>query len=162
MKYQFLDQLSPSISLYYRGQSKHTSPFSITISILSYMALVSISIIFFYLFLQNNFVSAFYYNRNLPDTGIFYLNENQLFHIVAFSSKESYNPKILSVIGMKNMVGIKPLEYVEQSKVDHWIYEELDKSHYQPQTQQLISEVQAVKNVTLCVSKFYNSQKKQF
>ena len=158
MKYQVLEQISPSISLYYRGQSKHTSPFSITISILSYMTLATISIIFFYLFLQHNFVSAFYYNRYIADTGIFYLNESNLFHVVAFT--DEYDERAISVIGIKDMIGTTSLENLNQSEVDHWIYEKCDKSHYSAQTQSMIDSVHSAKNVILCVSKYYNSKTK--
>ena len=157
MKYQILDQISPQIFFYYRGQTKHTSYFSTCVSILTYLSLFTISGIFIYNFFYKPFPTAFYYNRYIKDTGIFYLNESSLFHLVTFTLESQYEPKAISVIGLTNVQSIPTLDALIIDTIDHYIYEECYEGNFSASIKEYYNSVRKMKNVTLCISKFYNS-----
>ena len=59
----FIDIISPKITLYYKGQTKHSSLPSQIISIITILALTVLSVIFSLDFFLKKNPTCFYYNR---------------------------------------------------------------------------------------------------
>ena len=149
----FIDIISPKITLYYKGQTKHSSLPSQIISIITILALTVLSVIFSLDFFLKKNPTCFYYNRYIDDTGVFPLNSSSMFHFISF---ENYNwdPKAFSMIG----VGVSENKYIttkDNTDFNFWIYEKCthddigDKAKY-------LDNYTIFQNA-LCVKKFYNA-----
>lgn len=99
MTLEILDQLSPRITLMYKGHLCHTSLFSPVISIITYLLLLAISLFFIYKFLFESTPSSYLYNRHINDTGRFELNTS-LFHFISFDGLEPFDNKTINIIGL--------------------------------------------------------------
>jgi len=149
----FIDIISPKITLYYKGQTKHSSLPSQIISIITLLTLTILSVIFSLDFFLKKNPTCFYYNRYIDDTGIFPLNSSSMFHFISF---ENYNwdPKAFSMIG----VGVSENKYIsikDNTDFNFWIYEKCtsddigDKAKY-------LNNYTIFQNA-LCIKKFYNA-----
>ena len=74
------DFLSPKITLYFKGNYKHSSISSGIITILSYL-IILVCIIYYTLdFIDRGNPTIYFFNRYVEDTGTFGLNSSSLFH----------------------------------------------------------------------------------
>ena len=152
----YLDFISPDIKLYDKGRTKHTSIFSIIISIISFTVLMALSIIFSLEFFLHKNPTAFYYNEFVDDIGVFYLNHSSFFHCISFDNYSAYDRKAFSLVGVQNSIEATYVANNNESNFDHWIYDKCDKSDIDEYYQFLNDKIVYFEN-GLCIKKFYNS-----
>ena len=149
----FIDIISPKITLYYKGQTKHSSLPSQIISIITLLTLTILSVIFSLDFFLKKNPTCFYYNRYIDDTGIFPLNSSSMFHFISF---ENYNwdPKAFSLIG----VGVSESKYInmkDNTDFNFWIYEKCTSDDIGDKAKYL--DNYTIFQNALCIKKFYNA-----
>ena len=62
-----LDILSPYITLYFKGEKKHSSKFSVLLSIITYAIASAAGIYYIIDFINRNDPKAYFYNRYVED-----------------------------------------------------------------------------------------------
>ena len=161
MSFQVPDTISPHITLYYHKERKHSSFFSRIISLLACIAIIVLSLLFLYDFFSRAIPNAFYYNKFINDTGIFYLNQSGIFHSILLNNYTSYDKKAITVIGLANTLGIAYLKQPNPEFYDHWIYDICDVDAFPKRIKEDIqSKIEKFKG-GLCISKFYNKTTKE-
>ena len=159
MSFQFPDEISPNITLYYKNETKHSSLFSKILTFFAYIGVAAISCFFIYDFLSKKLPNAFYFNKFINDTGSFYFNTSGLFHVV--SPWGQYDKRAFTVLGLRNIgvgtfvVNPNPENY------DHWIYEQCDQSEFPKSVKEYLGEGIEKFKYSLCISKFYNKTTKK-
>lgn len=162
MSFQFPDEVSPNITLYYKNDTKHSSLFSKILSFFAYIAVAAISCFFIYDFLSKKLPNAFYYNKFINDTGSFYFNSSGIFHIVYPWIKTEYDKRAFTVIGLRNVgIGNYVVEPTPEN-YDHWIYEQCDNNDFPKNIKEYLGDGIDKFKISLCVSKFYNKTTKEF
>ena len=156
MIFYYLDFISPDIQLYYKGRTKHSSIFSIIISIVSFITLLVLSIIFSLDFFLHKNPTSFYYNQFIDDIGIYYLNHSSFFHFVSFDNYYAYDKRAFSLVGVQNSNEATYVANNNESNFDHWIYDRCEKSDIDEYYNILYNFTQYFQN-GLCVKKYYNS-----
>lgn len=161
MSFQLPDTISPHITLFYHKERKHSSFFSRIISLIACLAIIILSVLFIYDFFSRSLPNAFYYNKFINDTGIFYLNQSALFHSILLNNYSSYDKKAITVIGLANTLGIAYLKQPNPEFYDHWIYDICEVSTFPIGIKEDIkSKIDKFKG-GLCISKFYNKTTKE-
>ena len=77
-----LDMLSPYITLYFKGEKKHSSKFSGILSIITYLLVLIISIYYIVEFVNKKSPKAYFFNRYVEDAGDFTLNSSSMFNFI--------------------------------------------------------------------------------
>ena len=157
MFFYFFDFISPDVKLYYKGRTKHSSIFSIIISIFSFILLMILSIIFSLDFVLHKNPTSFYYNKYIEDIGIYYLNHSSFFHFVSFDNYSAYDRRAFSLVGVQNSVESTYIANNNESNFDHWIYDRCDNSDIGEYNKILNNYTHYYQN-GLCVKKYYNSK----
>ncbi len=156
---KFIDFISPPITLYYKGEFKHTSNISILLSILSITTLLVLSVIYSLDFILHKNPTSYYYIRYIEDTGFFPLNSSSMFHFIAFGNSSVWDTSAFSVIG----VGVSELGYIAIKDVedfDFWIYDKCEGSVDAGNKINLLGNYSKYYTNALCIKKFYNSTSK--
>ena len=161
-----LDFLSPKITLYFKGRSKHSSIFSGLITILSYLIILA-SIIYYTLdFIDRSNPTIYFFNRYIEDTGVYPLNESSLFHYISLISA-SKNKTINYDFNSISILGIKiPLEsYIQRynySNNDHWEYAlcNYDEDITYKKIKDIIDK--NTFSQSSCIKKYYSSKDKKY
>jgi hypothetical protein len=159
-KLYFLDFISPKVQLYYKGKTSHTSLASIIISILTFLILLVLSIIFSLDFFLNRNPTAFYYNRYISDVGIYPLNSSKLFHFISFGNYSVYTKKAFSIIGVYNVIENEFYKNNNESNYDHWIYGKCEKKDAGDKYKYLDNFTEYFEN-GFCIKGLYNSTLKK-
>ena len=71
------DSLSPPITLYYKNGDRHASTLSGILTIIAYVAIIGLGVVFSLDFLLKMNPTSFFYNKYLSDTGYFPLNSSK-------------------------------------------------------------------------------------
>ena len=82
MFFKKFDKISPSITLFFKGNNVHSSIFSGVLTIIVYLIIFISSIYYALIFLQKKNPTAFFTNRYIEDAGIFPLNASSIFHYI--------------------------------------------------------------------------------
>ena len=135
---KYLDYLSPSITLYYKGFLSHNSIVSGIISIISILCLINLAAYFsLEIFLKED-PTNYYYNIFIEDSGIYQINTSSFFHFLTYS-KNKGNETIEETLDLKkfNVIGTndhynKFIGYSNRTSKginygDHWLYGHCDK-----------------------------------
>ena len=160
MPFEYLDLLSPRITLFFKGHHTHTSVFSIIISIIAYLSVTCLSIYFIYDYLVATNPSSFYYNRHINDTGKIDINST-LFHFVSFDGLEPFDNKSINIIGLANVYSVDYDKKPNPENYDHWIYELCDDDNYSEIEKEYLTQVHKRDKKSYCLSKLYNSTTKK-
>ena len=156
MFFYYLDFVSPGIQLYYKGRTKHSSIYSIAISIITFITLLILSIIFSLDFFLHKNPTSFYYNQFIDDIGIYYLNHSSFFHFISFDNYSAYDRRAFSLVGVQNSIESTYIANNNESNFDHWIYDKCDKNDIGEYYNILDNYSQYFQH-GLCVKKYYNS-----
>ena len=156
MIFYYLDFISPDVQLYYKGRRKHSSVYSIIISIITFITLLILSIIFSLDFFLHKNPTSFYYNQFIDDIGIYYLNHSSFFHFISFDNYTAYDRKAFSLVGVQNTNEATYIANNNESNFDHWIYDKCDEADIDKYYDILYNFTNYFK-YGLCVKKFYNS-----
>ena len=158
---QYLDFLSPPISLYFNKKRTHTSKISGLIGIIMILGCFSYSFILFYSIINHtNFISLIY-KKFEWEPGFFEMNTTELFHFFQIFSSESggyfdkYEPKYIRIY----------LTYVhnnlEQSQLhnyDHWVFDECREGiDNKDMSKDLFQNIANFTNAA-CIRYYYNSE----
>ena len=131
MIFNYLDFISPRITLFHNNLLNHTSYSSIILSILTIIIIIIFSIIFSLDFVFHKNPTSFYYKRFVDDVGYFPLNSSSLFHFISLLSNGNniaFDDSLLSVIGVQ-ISEDKIYEYkFNRTLYNHWIYGLCDKN----------------------------------
>jgi len=163
--FKSLDFISPRITLFYKGQLKHTSIPSIFISIISVIAITVFSIIFSLDFIFRRNPTAFYFKRPIDDIPKIPFDSTGLFHFVTFNEDNGVYQKInnhmVTIIGVNYNQGyLYELNY-NRTKYDHWLYGECDEKDIKDHFQDL-KDYEKNYKYGFCIKKFYNSTTNTF
>ena len=161
MFFKELDFLSPKISLYYKGSLSHSSLFSIFLSIISSIIILTFSIYFSLDLIQRKNPDFYYLNRYVEDAGEFPLNSSSLFHFISMGSIayhiRGFDFKSFRIIGISDHY--ENMDNNNIKKVDHWIYGLCDENDSKGIND--LIEVEDYKE-SACIKKYYNSLKKEY
>ena len=158
------DFITPLITLYYKGEDKHSSLFSgffsIILSII--VSIICIFISFDFLFKQNP--TAFYYKIKVKDTGIFKLAHNNFFHYLTFiddkTKENAFDEKLFSVIGLNNgkISDFLNGNNISEYNFSHWKYEKCEKINLEKANIADIYITEKYFNFSLCITKYYDKE----
>ena len=156
------DFISPEITLFYRGDDRHSSIPSGIISIVFFIVTLGMTIFVSLDFLLKRNPTAFYYHKYSEDLGIYYLNASNFFHFISFDFKPNYN---LEALDLKSFLIIgttasdktfttnnNPIEY------DHYIYEKCDENDAMDLYSLMDEDVKNYYQRGFCIKKFYDSK----
>ena len=126
MFFKKLDTISPPITIYFKGDSSHSSIFSGILSLIVFFISTYFGIQYAKDFLLHKDPKIYYYNRYIEDTGIFSINSSQMFSFIQVIDTESNNPKktdfnSLRIIGIETTIDLYK-ENNDLSQYNHWIY----------------------------------------
>ena len=155
------DYISPDITLYYNGSSKHSSIFSGILSIF----LTMFAVIFGYFismdFLFHKNPTSFYFRKSYKNIPVFSLNSNNFFHYVTLiNSKEEYADFNLShhfVFGFQNinLTNIQTFNSLENETI--WIYEQCQEDDYSEYNKFFSSDEKTILEHSFCIAKMNKS-----
>ena len=156
------DFISPLITLYYKGETRHSSIFSGLISIILIILVLYICIFISFDFLFKINPTSFYFITKIKDIGIINLNQNYFFHYITFIDEERkedvFDDKLFSVIGMNNpSINLFLYNEISEYNFSHWKYE---RCKYLNKTNKDIINKQYFNN-SLCLSKYYDNENKK-
>ena len=120
------DLLSPPITLYFKGQLKHTSIFSAILSIISYISVISFAFYYIIHFLKKSNPIIYSYNRYADEKDTFPLNSSSMFHYINIPNADTHeNEEIdfdsIRIIGLQKSIEVYASDN-NLTKYIHWIY----------------------------------------
>ena len=158
------DFLSPEITLFYKGNERHSSISSGIITLLLFFF-----IIFLINFLSIDFIfkknpSAFFYNKYIENLDIINLNSNGIFHFVSFFLNNPNNnifidKKAISIIGSD----IPFNDFYNDnniSKFAHYIYEKCNDKDAGDLLKNFNDQTKIYFKYGYCLKKYYNNNTK--
>ena len=161
MLFKELDFLSPKISLYYNGSLSHSSLFSINLSIISSIIIITFSIYFSLDLFQRKNPEFYYLNRYVEDAGEFPLNSSSLFHFISLGNNthnfNGFDFRSFRIIGFNDHHENTDNNSIK--KIDHWIYGLCDENVSEGINN--LIEFEGYKKCA-CIKKYYNSLKKEY
>ena len=160
MFFKQFDLISPDITLYFKGQEKHSSIISGIISLLIIILGSSLGIIVAGDFFFKKNPSTYQNEKTVLDSGILYLSHNYFIHLLEIEESINrinyfYDNKLLSIIGIESN---KSISYSSLSieEIDHWIYERCDE--YDFSNKYLFKNVEILNYSNyICIKKLFNA-----
>ena len=171
MFFKHCDYLSPTITLYYKGFSSHTSIISGLISIFAIIFIINIAIYFSLDLIQRKNPKSFYFNIFAEDAGIFEIKDSSLFHFLNVvgneKGKNTYEKfdfvdfAVFNIVATQSYIG-NFLKVSNKLKViDHWLYGYCDKKDiYNNDIKDLV--IYDFFEKSACIKKYYNSTKGEY
>jgi len=160
------DLLSPSITLYFKGEAQHRSIFSGILSICSYLLVLSAVIYYFLGYIQRKAPKVYFFTRYVEDAGYFPVNATQMFNFIQISSKRDNKPIPFDQTVFR-AVGVDDVFYDEYyqnpeilENIDHWIYGYCNNDSDTEGIGYLINFDYYEQSA--CIRTFYDHQKKQY
>ena len=155
------DYLSPEITLYYKNYDRHSSTFSGILTILAYIIIIILSIIFSLDFLLKMNPVSFFYNKFVSDSGIIPFNSTGIFHFIVVGEQVDidYDDRTFSIIGLNEEYNVI-LENNSQINFNHWIYSPCDNSDIS-YLKKYLNDYSGSFSKGLCINKFYNATTKE-
>ena len=161
MFFKDLDFLSPKISIYYNGSLSHSSLFSIILSIISSIIIITFSIYFSLDLIQRKNPDFYYLNRYIEDAGEFPLNSSSFFHFISLGNItfnfHGFDFRSFRIMGFNDHHENMDNNNIKQ--IDHWIYGVCDENDSKG-INDLIKFEEYKK--CACIKKYYNSLKKEY
>ena len=160
-----LDMLSPYITLYFKGERKHSSKFSGVLSIITYIIVFFIGIYYIYDYIYNKVPQAFFFNRYIEDAGNFPLNSSSLFHYIQICEKKSNKPipfdfSTIMPIGVETGIYDTYMNNPNMiSKINHWLYGHCDDTDIKG-IETLIDHENIKKSI--CIKRYYDSKTEKY
>ena len=158
MKIEYFDFVSPYITIYYKGFLKHSSIYSVIISLLFIIAVLVFSIIFSLDFFLKRNPTTFFYRKFIYDAGFYPFNSSGIFHFLTFGVN-NYDRRAYSIIGV-NFKHETLLSDNNETNYDHWIYDLCDSNDIEDKINYLESYKDLYEH-GICIKQFYNSTSKK-
>ena len=155
-----IDNLSPPITLFYKGYERHSSSISGCLTIITYLVIVILGIFFSMDFILKRNPTSFFYNRFIYDIGTFSFNNTGIFHFIVTGEQtnEEYDDKVFMVIGT-NEENEKINENTNIILYDHWIYHPCNYIQI-GKLKEYLDEYNTSFSKGLCITQFYNKTTK--
>ena len=162
---EYIDILSPPITLKFKGNHSHSSKLSGILTIISILVIIFFSIYFSLDIILKKHPNPFYFIQFIEDSGYFYMNSSSVFHYTYYDNNKTFNPHIYKVIGLNNtLYSNYKLDNANYTIRDHYIYEQCNEYSNDLNLNNIsnVIDVDEYFNKGLCMSKFYNSTTKTF
>ena len=164
MFFKKLDTISPPITIYFKGDSSHSSIFSGILSLIVFFISSYFGIQYARGFLLHQEPKVYNFNRYIEDAGEFPINSSQIFSFVQIIDTESNLPKkadfnSLRIIGIETTIDLYK-ENTDLSEYNHWIY---GKCNNNTDTQDISHLIEFDNfNESACIRKYYNKEHKKY
>ena len=158
------DYIWPLITLYYKGETRHSSIFSGLISIILaiFVIIIGVFVSFDFLFKRNP--TSFYSKKEIRDIGTIELSNHFFFHYLSFIEDDNlhFDNKSFSLIGINNISYYDFLiEEISEYNFSHWKYERCQiLNNFKKSESLIINDINF--NKSLCLSKYYDKEKNKF
>ena len=162
---EYIDILSPPITLKFKGNHSHSSKLSGILTITSIFVIIFFSIYFSLDIILKKHPNPFYFIQFIEDSGYFYMNSSSVFHYTYYDNNKTFNPHIYKVIGLNNtLYSNYKLDNANYTIRDHYIYEQCNQNSNNLDLNNIsnVIDLDEYYNKGLCISKFYNSTSKKF
>ena len=163
MFFKKFDNLSPPITLYFKGENNHSSIFSGVLTIISYILVLSFSVYYILEYKNKANPSIYYYTRYTEDNGAFPLNSSSLFHFIKFSDKKiggfiNIDFESVRIFGFSSSLD----DYIDNknlSQYNHWLYGPCNNNDIK-NLEDIINNIEFPEK-SVCIRKFFdiNTQK---
>ncbi len=162
---EYIDILSPPITLKFKGNHSHSSKLSGILTITSIFVIIFFSIYFSLDIILKKHPNPFYFIQFIEDSGYFYMNSSSVFHYTYYDNNKTFNPHIYKIIGINNtLYSSYKLDNANYTIRDHYIYEQCNQNSNNLDLNNIsnVIDLDEYYNKGLCISKFYNSTSKKF
>ena len=158
------DMLSPPITLYYLGESKHSSISSAILTLIAYSIITAAGIYYALIFINKQSPTAYFFNRHVEDAGIFPVNASSMFNFIQIYRTDQVSPiptdfTKIEIVGLDitidNYVNNKNL-----SNYNHWIYGKCNNDTDTEGIGYLID--QELFTECACIRKYYDKETKKY
>ena len=158
------DVISPPITLYYKGDSMHSSIFSGILTIVVYIIIFIFGIYYALEFIYKKNPTAFFFNRFTEDAGLFPLNSSSMFHYIQFkktldSTISSIDFDMIRIIGIEDIT-INNYPSINLKKTRHWLYGLCNNKSDTEGIGYLITSDDYLKSA--CIRKYYDPHTNQY
>ena len=166
---QYLDYLSPPITIYYKGGLVHSSIVSGIVSIISVIIIINLGVYFSLDLINRTNPNAFYYNVYVPDAGIFEFNSSSLFHFLNIAQiyrgkfyYQNIDFTVFNIIGVQATFDsyMDALNSERFSSLSHWIYGNCRKDVHGKEVEKLITY--EFFEQSLCINRYYNGDEQKY
>ena len=164
MFFRNIDMISPPITIYYKGDSSHSSIFSGILTIIVYSLSIGFGIQYAMRFLYHKNPKVYYYNRYVEDAGVFPVNSSQIFNFVQLLDTSHNIPEkvdfdSIRIIGIEETIDL----YEENNNLtnyNHWIYGPCNNSTDTKGIEDLINF--DLFTDSACIRYYYNKNDKKY
>ena len=164
MIFKNFDYLSPTITLYFKGNSIHPTRFSGILTIITYIVISAFGIFYLIEYIKKRDKKIYFFNRYVEDAGIFPLNSSSMFHFIQLvrTDNNQYEPidfKALRIIGLEETID----NYMNDTNIankDHWIYGACNNETDTKGIGHLITNENFI--YSNCIKKFYSLEDRQY
>ena len=159
-----LDYLSPSITLYYKGEETHSSIVSGLLTLIVFIICCIFGLMYLIRFIKGTNPQAYYYNRFVEEAGTFPVNASSMFAFVQILDKEKNVPDIIdfdmvTIIGIQLDIGLYQKDN-DLSKYDHWIYGPCNNSSDTEGISHIITADHFTESA--CIRQYYNKDDNKY
>ena len=77
-----IDMLSPHITLYHKRKNIHPSVFAGILTLIAYIFILVVSLIYFIRFINRENLTAYIFNRFVKDIGTYSFSDGNFFHFI--------------------------------------------------------------------------------
>ena len=161
-----LDMLSPYITLYFKGEKKHSSRFSGVLSVVAYILIFITGVYYILNFIKKKDPKAYFFNRYVEDAGNFPLNSSSMFNYIQICNQTTNQPipfdfSSIRIIGTDE--GFSD-EIMNDPKIiltkSHWLYGYCNND----------SDIEGIEDIidfsnfekSSCIRKYYNKTTKTY
>ena len=156
-----LDNLSPKIILFYKGYECHSSSISGIITLLTYIIIAILGLIFSLDLILKRNPTSYFYNTFIYDIGVYSFNNTGIFHFIEAGDINNmiYYDSSIYIIGINEYSNVIN-KNTDLSLYDHWIYEPCNDEHI-GNLKDYLNDSETSFYKSRCINKFYNKTTKK-
>ena len=158
-----MDMLSPHITLYYKRKSIHPSAISGVLTLIVYIFLLVVGLIYFIRYINRENPTAYFFNRFVKDIGNYSFADGNFFNyiqLVQGRSREIIEVDFdkMEIIGYN--ISLDTILNAGYYRFDHWIYGKCNSEVDSKKLENIINNAEFDKSA--CLKKFYNAKTSQY
>ena len=160
------DLISPPITLFFKGESSHTSIYSGILTIIAFVIVICAAIYYILELIHRKNPKAYFFTKYVQDAGTFPLNSTQMFHFIQVTNPDN-NQKFpldfqaFRIIGFDNAFADDYMNNGDIVKTkDHWIYGNCNNDSDTKGISYLITHNYYEQSA--CIRKYYDAVKKEY
>ena len=158
-----MDMLSPHITLYYKRKNIHPSVISGVLTLLVFIFILVVGLIYFIRYINRENPTAYFFNRFVKDIGDFSFADGNFFnYIQLFTNRYREIIEIdfdkIEIIGYN--ISLDTILNAGYYRFDHWLYGKCNSEVDSKELENLINKELFDKSA--CLKKFYNTKKSQY